>query len=69
MRAICEAFGVLEVEGWRISYVEGAFMMFKYIPNTPVISEEKEFSFEYTVKEIRDVCDELDLISFFTEKC
>lgn len=42
-------------------------MMFKYIPNTPVISEEKEFSFEYTVKEIRDVCDELDLISFFNE--
>lgn len=69
VRAICAVFGVIEVDGWRITCdPEGpAIFAIRPIPDRePVITEPEPGQFEYLQPEWRQVYDDFDFATYFS---
>ena len=69
VRALCEVFGCVELEGWRITCdPEGpAIFAIKAIPGREADCIETENGFEYLSPEWRQVYDDFDFANYFAE--
>ncbi len=68
VRALCATFGVIEIDGWRISVDPDAPAIFaiKPIPGREAETVEVDGSFEYLQPEWRQVYDEFDFSQYFS---
>ena len=68
VRALCATFGVIEIDGWRISVDPDGQAIFAAtaIPDREVeIIETEDGVFEYLQPEYREVYDDHDFINYF----
>lgn len=69
VRALCAAFGCIEVDGWRITCdPDGpAIFTMRQIPGRESECIETENGFEYLSPEWREVYDDFDFANYFSE--
>lgn len=67
VRALCGIFGVIEIDGWRITCDQegSAIFAFRYIPDREIEIVEYDGNFEYAVYEWRQVYDDFDFYTYF----
>ena len=67
VRALCAVFGVIEIDGWRITCdTEGpAIFVIRPIPGREAEAVEVDGTFEYLQPEWREVYDDFDFATFF----
>ena len=70
VRALCAAFGCIEVDGWRITCdPEGlAIFTIRPIPDREAETIEVEGGFEYLQPEWRQVYDDFDFATYFSSR-
>lgn len=69
VRALCAVFGVIEINGWRITCDPDGPAIFtaKAIPGRDAEIVEIENSFEYLQPEWRQLYDDFDFATYFSE--
>lgn len=68
VRALCAAFGVIEIDGWRITCdPDGpAIFAIRAIPGREIETVEVDGTFEYLQPEWRQVYDDFDFSQYFS---
>lgn len=68
VRALCATFGVIEIDGWRITcYPDGpAIFTSRQIPGRNPETIEADGTFEYLQPEWRQVYDDFDFATYFS---
>lgn len=64
IQVLCTTFGSIEMDGWIISYADGAFFTNRETKEV-VCKEPKPGVFEYISTQSRQVYDEFDFINYF----